>query len=228
MRKRFHFRKTLPLRAEFHCALYLPEGYRSKSRKRWPLLLFLHGSEERGTRLSRVSKHGPPRLVKEGRGFPFILVSPQCPSGRCWSSKRLMALLDEIERKLKVDPGRVYVTGVSMGGYGTWRLAARYPERFAAAAPICGGGDVIEVMLASRSKTAALRKLGVWAFHGARDPIVPVQESHRMVDAFRRAGCAHARLTVYPHAEHDSWTDTYNNPILYEWFLSHQRKPVSR
>jgi predicted peptidase len=110
-----------------------------------------------------------------------------------------------------------------MGGFGSWSLAAQHPERFAAVAPICGGGDVIDVLLTSRARAASIKTLGIWAFHGAKDPVVPLAESQRMVDAFKKAGCPEVEFTVYPEADHDSWTETYNNPKLFEWFLKHQR-----
>ena len=204
--------------------LYLPKDYSSKSRKRWPLILFLHGAGERGNDISKVAAHGPPRLAKQGKDFPFIIVSPQCPNGQRWDNDLLLALLDEVEGKYKVDTGRVYLTGLSMGGFGTWNLGLTHPERFAAIAPICGGGDPIVLLLADPKRVAATKSLGVWAFHGAKDPVVKPEESQRMVEALRKFGCKEVELTVYPEAQHDSWTETYNNPKLYEWFLAHQRK----
>jgi predicted peptidase len=115
------------------------------------------------------------------------------------------------------------LTGLSMGGYGAWSLGTMHPERFAALAPICGGGELISVLLSSRDKSQALNTIGIWAFHGAKDPVVPVEESRRMVDAVKRAGVKDVKLTVYPEAQHDSWTETYNNPELYRWLLEHQR-----
>lgn len=205
--------------------LYLPKDYDANGSRRWPLMLFLHGAGERGDDLARVAVHGPPKLVKQGRQFPFILVSPQCPAGERWDNDALLALLDDVAAKHKTDTNRVYLTGLSMGGYGAWSLAAAHPERFAAVAPICGGGSTIDVLLGSREKAraAALRTLPVWAFHGAKDPVVPLSESERMVSAFQRTGNANVKLMVYPEAQHDAWTETYNNPELYEWFLSHKR-----
>jgi predicted peptidase len=139
----------------------------------------------------------------------------------------LLGLLDEVTSKYAVDKTRVYLTGLSMGGYGTWNLGLAYPERFAAIAPICGGGEVIAVLLAQGERGAALKSLGVWAFHGAKDPVVPVEESERMISLLKRVGVKDLELTVYPDAEHDSWTQTYDNQELYDWFLRHQRKPTS-
>jgi predicted peptidase len=123
--------------------------------------------------------------------------------------------VDEMTEKYKVDPERIYLTGLSMGGYGTWSIGCSYPGRFAAIVPICGGGIPI--------RAGNLKSVPVWAFHGAKDPVVPLSQSQQMTDAVNRAGGS-AQLTVYPEAEHDSWTQTYNNPQLYDWLLSHRKK----
>jgi len=199
--------------------LYLPPNHSAD--KKWPLIIFLHGAGERGSDLAKVKVHGPAKLVEQGREFPFVIVSPQCPSGQWWSNKveTVMALIDEIVEKYNIDETRIYLTGLSMGGYGTWSIAATYPQRFAAIAPICGGGMPF--------LAPALKDTPVWAFHGAKDPVVPLAESERMVAAVQKAG-GNARLTVYPEAEHDSWTATYNGPQLYEWFLQHSRQPQQK
>jgi predicted peptidase len=137
--------------------LYLPKDYAEKDS--WPLMLFLHGAGERGDDLQRVKVHGPPKLIAAGKEFPFIVVSPQCPKDRSWETLELTALVDEIVEKYKVDPDRIYVTGLSMGGFGTWSLAACTPHRFAALVPICGGG---EPQAAKR-----IAHVPVWVFHGA-------------------------------------------------------------
>ena len=210
------FQKEITKKVSLKYLLYLPKGYGEKKDQKWPLILFLHGAGERGDDLNLVKKHGPPKLVDQGREFPFLVVSPQCPTSSWWPEQidALIALLDEVQSKYAIDADRVYVTGLSMGGFGTWSLATRYPERFAAIAPICGGGD--------RYLAGRLKNVPVWAFHGAKDPTVPVQASKDMVEALRKAG-GDVQLTIYPEAQHDSWTETYNNPKLYEWFLSHRR-----
>ena len=208
------------------CLVFLPEGYHADSAKRWPLMLFLHGSGERGTNVWKVAFHGPPKYVKTHPDFPFILVSPQCPSGKSWQTESLLSLLDDVTGKYRVDTNRVYLTGLSMGGYGVWSLGTAYPERFAAIAPICGGGETITVLLSVYDKLAALKALPVWAFHGAKDPVVSLEESERMVKALKAAGCKDVQLTVYPEVEHNSWEQTYNNPELYQWLLRHELKPV--
>ena len=192
---------------------YLPEGYDVK--KKFPLLLFLHGGGERGNNLEQATKHGPPKLIRQGKQFPFIVVSPQCPKGSRWSAEGLDAMLDDIIGKHAVDESRIYCTGLSMGGHGTWALGGLNPKRFAALVPICGSG--------SRSDARQIGKTPVWVFHGAKDRVVPLSESQRMVDALKRRG-GEPKFTIYPEAKHDSWTETYNNPKLYEWLLSHKRE----
>ena len=208
---------------EVNYLLFLPRDYDANGDKRWPLILFLHGAGERGSNVWKVAIHGPSKYFPTHPDFPFILLSPQCPEGQIWSNDTVLALLEEIVRNYKVDRSRVYLTGLSMGGYGTWSLGATHPEKFAAIAPICGGGDMISIHLSSRDKEAPLKSLPVWAFHGAKDPVVPLEESQRMVEAMKKVGAKEVKLTIYPEAQHDSWTQTYNNPELYEWFLAHHR-----
>jgi predicted peptidase len=195
--------------------LFLPEGY-SKEEKKLPLIRFLHGSGERGKNLKLVKINGPLKNVEQQKDLPFIVVSPQCPKGLWWShrAESLVALLDEVISLYEVDNNRIYLTGLSLGGFGTWHLACGYPERFAAIAPICGGG---ELYLAER-----LKNVPVWAFHGAKDKAVPLERSQEMVDKIEKIG-GNARLTVYPNTGHNAWTATYGNPELYKWFLSHKK-----
>ncbi|MEA5506339.1 prolyl oligopeptidase family serine peptidase [Halotia wernerae UHCC 0503] len=141
--------------------------------------------------------------------------SPQCPPGQYWSIRPLSILLDQAIASYPIDCDRVYLTGLSMGGFGTWRWAAAEPQSFAAIAPICGGDNPLTAK--------NLKNLPVWAFHGARDHVVPLRESENMVFALQACG-GNVKFTVYPKADHDSWTQTYNNPELYEWFLQHRRQ----
>jgi predicted peptidase len=223
-----HLRLKRLENVEINYLLFLPKGYDAKAQKLWPLMLFLHGAGERGTDVWKVATHGPPKNVTSRPDFPFIVVSPQCPEGRIWSNEQLLPLLEEIIRTHKVDKSRVYLTGLSMGGYGTWSLGLAYPELFAAIVPICGGGEFISAFLSSRDKADALRSLGIWAFHGAKDPVVPLAESERMVQLSKKLGVREAKLTVYPEAGHDAWTETYKNPELYEWLLEHKRAPTKK
>lgn len=193
-----------------------PEGH-------WPLIIFLHGAGERGDNLDRVTVHGPPKLAKAQPDFPFIVVSPQCPADQAWDIEALDTLLTHLLKTEPVDPHRVYLTGLSMGGYGTWAWISAHPDRFAAAVPICGGGDPIGVWLSGGARKAALARLPIWVFHGGKDDVVPLRESERMIDAYRRIGNS-PKLTVYPDAGHDSWSAAYADPQLFDW-LRQQRRP---
>ena len=197
--------------------LYLPSDYGKEQSKKYPMILFLHGAGERGSDVNLVKKHGPPKLLDGKTDLAvkdFIVVSPQCPANKWWQPHEVIALLDDVSQKYSVDADRVYLTGLSMGGFGTWETASRYPERFAAIAPICGGGDPRRVR--------SLKDTPTWVFHGDKDPTVPVQRGIEMVEALKQAG-NEAKFTRYPDAGHDSWTVTYNNPELYAWFLQHKR-----
>jgi predicted peptidase len=209
--------KQVPIKLDY--LVYLPPDYDSKDA--WPLVVFLHGAGERGDDLERVKVHGPPKLIEKGKDFPAIVVSPQCAPGRWWHAQllELTALIDEIEAKYKVDKDRIYLTGLSMGGFGTWALAAYTPDRFAAIMPICGGGE----MLAAR----ALAHVPTWVFHGAKDPIVPLNRSETMVQALEKLK-GNVKFTVYPDALHDSWTATYDNPEVWEWLFAQKRAAAAK
>ncbi len=199
---------------ELDYLLYLPDGYAQDTVKKWPLIIFLHGSGERGNDLEKVKMHGPPMLAAAGKKFPFIIASPQAKPDGGWEQSELYRFLQSLKKQYRVDPDRVYLTGLSMGGFGTWDLAMKHPEEFAAIAPICGGGDI---------ETAwRLRNMKVWVFHGAKDNVVPPRSSEMMVDAVKKYNPS-VRFTLYPEANHNSWTVTYNNDSLYQWFLDQKR-----
>jgi predicted peptidase len=198
--------------------LHVPAAYKDTGDKKWPVILFLHGSGERGngtTDLEKNKKHGPPKLV-EKQTKDFIVISPQCPKESRWEAKSLKGLLDEVMGKLKnADADRVYLTGLSMGGFGSWMLAAAYPDTFAAVVPICGGG--------SPATAGKIKDLPIWVFHGDKDTAVKIDMSQAMVDALKAAGAKNVQFTIYPGVGHDSWTQTYADPKLYEWMLKQTR-----
>ena len=199
--------------------LYLPKRYETATREKpLPLIIYLHGSSRRGRDLELVKANGLPPLLDKKDDFEFAVASPQALSNhswqRCWQPDDLVLLLDHLLATHHLDPNRVYLTGLSMGGYGTWATITKHPDRFAAAAPICGGGDP------TRAKD--IGSLPVWAFHGDEDRIVPIERSREMVSAITAAG-GNAKLTAYPGVGHDSYTRTYANPELYAWFLRHVR-----
>jgi predicted peptidase len=211
----FQQQKTI----KFDYLLSLPPDYNDKADQKWPLIFFLHGSGESGSDVNQVKKHGPPKIIentpRSSVATQFIVVSPQCPdAGRGWKPEDLILLLDDVQAKYRVDPDRVYLTGLSMGGFGTWDLATAYPDRFAAIAPMCGGGNP--------ARANRLRKLPIWIFHGGADPTVPVRLSEDMAEALKKLN-ADVTFTKYPGVGHDCWTQSYNNAELYRWFLSHKR-----
>ena len=208
------FEKTISKTVSSRFLRYLPEGYDADATKKWPLIVFLHGSGERGDDLEQVKANGPHKLFERDHRFPFIVVSPQAPADTSWDSDTINTLLDELTARLPVDPDRIYLTGLSLGGYGTWKIATDHPQRFAAIAPVCGGGE--------SDNACRLKDVPIWAFHGAKDSVVPLKEEQDMVDAVRTCG-GDVKFTVYPDADHDVWTQTYANPALYEWFLQHRR-----
>ena len=223
------FEKQITIKLDY--LLYLPDGYDKDQDKKWPLIVFLHGSGEsadaRGVNgnVNAVTKHGPPEFLAKGTDLPvknFIVVSPQCPSQRVgWQPETLNPFLDEIEAKYRVDKDHIYLTGLSMGGYGTWAWASRFPQRFAAIAPMSGGGE-------PRRAARALAHMPIWDFHGEADPVVPVSQSEEMVEAIQKAGNTEVKFTKYPGVGHDCWSQAYGNPELYEWFLQHKRGPRGR
>lgn len=215
--------KSAPEDINVRFLLFVPKDYQAEGQK-WPLMLFLHGRGECGDDLNKVKIHGPAKIVETKPDFPFVLISPQCPEPgqglkgvrAAWEPEQLIQLIDHVAGKLNVDKDRIYITGLSMGGYGTWRFAATYPERLAAAIPICGGGE-------PDKWAKALAKVPIWAFHGAKDDIVPLSQSQSMVDAIK-AEHGDVQLTIYPDANHNSWAATYDNPKVYDWLLEHKLK----
>jgi predicted peptidase len=198
--------------------MYLPQKYDGDKDKTWPLVLFLHGRGESNGPLSLVAKWGPPRFAQRGDDLPFILVSPQCPRDGRWSDetrqKQLDMLLKSLSKSHRVDQKRIYLTGLSMGGYGSWTLAANHPDRFAAVVPVCGGGDPMEA--------DKLKSLPIWVFHGDQDRAVPFSRSVEMVKAIQEAGSTDIRFTTMEHVGHNCWSSAYALPELYNWML-HQK-----
>lgn len=201
--------------------LWLPEGY--DAAQPWPLILFLHGSGERGSDVRKVLNHGLPRRLASDLSLPAIIVAPQCPADSDWTlhDDALLTLLDEIAAQYPVDLDRVYLTGLSMGGRETWRLACGNPQRFAAIVAICGRRPY---GLRSEEDAPLISHIPIWVFHGAQDPVVSIEESSRMVAALRRHG-ADVRYTVYADADHDSWTQAYAEDALYPWLFAQRREP---
>lgn len=195
--------------------LYLPE--RHEERDDWPLIVFLHGSGERGDDVSLVLKHGLPRLLEEGLKLPAVVLSPQCPEGQLWTRQlfAVKALVDRVATDYRVDKRRIVVTGLSLGGAGACELVSLYPATFAALAPICGPWT----RLFATDESA---RLPTWVFHGDADPVVPVEESHELIEALEAKG-GEPRLTIYPGVGHNSWDLAYGDPELRSWLVKQRR-----
>lgn len=208
-------------RVQLRYLLWLPVGYDDAAAQPWPLILFLHGSGERGDDVARVLEYGLPQRLAQGFALPAIVAAPQCPLQSDWTLQddALLALLDELCATYAVNQRRIYLTGLSMGGRGAWRLAASNPDRFAALVPICGRRpDGVR----SAETLRPLCNLPTWVFHGAQDQVVPVEEGDAMVAALRGCG-ADVRYTRYADVDHDAWTAAYAEPELYGWMFSQRR-----
>jgi predicted peptidase len=194
--------------------------HEKKAGEKYPVILFLHGSGETGTDGLKQSKQGIGNAIrKHEKTFPFLTVMPQSQKGG-WKAesgegKRAIAILDSVIKEYDGDPKRTYLTGLSMGGYGTWSLATAYPDRWAAIAPVCGGGDP--------SQAAKIAKIPCWDFHGDADTAVPVDKSRKMIAALKAAG-GDPKYTEYPGVGHNSWDKAYGTPELYPWLLEHSTK----
>jgi predicted peptidase len=210
--------------------LYRPKGHDSGAK--FPLLLFLHGAGERGDDNAAQLKHGIRQFLAQQDKNPCFIVAPQCPKNVWWSALRrgempqlqekptepmalTIELVDALRKELPLDETRLYVTGLSMGGYGTWDLLCRRPELFAAGVPVCGGGDP--------SKAALIAKVPQWIFHGDKDTAVPVDFSRAMAEALKKAG-GEPKYTEYPGVGHNSWDKAYGDPELYAWLFAQKRK----
>lgn len=194
--------------------LFVPAAYCADESQRWPLVLFLHGSGERGDDLELVKKHGPPKWLGERPDFPAVVISPQCPRERRWNAAELAKLVEDAANNLRIDRQRLYVTGLSMGASGTWSLLAERPDLFAAAIPICGRGNLTRI--------EAVAKTPVWVTVGAKDRAGLVTNNIDLVAALTATGGA-TGLTLYPDLAHDCWTTTYEDEAIWKWLFSQKR-----
>ncbi len=199
----------------FKYVKYLPEDY--DENKKYPLVFFLHGAGERGDDLDVASRHGYMKYVREeGKEYPFIFIAPQCPFEKYWGcyTESLIAFLDDICEELPIDKDRIYLTGLSMGGTGTWMLAMAAPEKFACIAPICGSGICWN--------GGIIKDIPVMMYHGDCDDVVPLSESITMLKAVNRCG-GNAELKICYRRGHDAWEDAYDGAELLDWMLSHKK-----
>lgn len=189
------------------------------AKKPWPMILFLHGAGERAEEIENLCDLGPMGYARRNPGVPFLVAMPHCDELTDWDPLMLMALIDELCGKYPIDEDRIYLTGFSMGGAGTWELAMDHPGRFAAIAPVCGRAIPLLV--------GRLWRKPVWIFHGEKDEVVPVDISRKMAEYLESMGNTNVRLTVYPDEGHHIWERVYNDPGLYKWCLEHRLKEES-
>lgn len=202
--------------------LYIPESYDPQAAEKWPLILFLHGSGERGDDPQKIKKYCLPRELEKQPNFPFLVLSPLCPANTRWLdiADSVMHLLDEIVKTYSVDPRRIDLSGFSMGGEGVWFLAVQHPDRFAAVAPISGPIPPLPDFL---EKLCALNNLPFWVFHGTADEFVPIENSRTLVQKLRDCG-GDVQFTVYESFRHGQTSDTtYADSKLFNWFLTKGR-----
>jgi len=204
----------------YNYLLYLPAEYEKNLSSTLPLIIYLHDGSSRGNDLEKVKEVGLPRVIEKGKDFAFIIVSPQCPNMRSWAADDwFLPFLEELKVKYRIDLGRIYLTGVGLGGEGVWALAIKYPETFAAIAP--GGG--LTGALNFPVQARKIRHIPAWVFHGAKDLVVPVAESETMVASLKSCG-GDVTFEVFPEVGHSPFTkEVYGQQFLYEWFLGRQQ-----
>lgn len=196
--------------------LYYPEEYETQPQKKFPILLFLHGGGESGDSLVAIKRNGPPKMIIEGKKFPFLILAPQNPyQKKWWNTRAVNQLLDSIVSTNRIDQSRIYLTGLSRGGGAAWEMAVQYPNKFAALAVVCG---MTPVPYASWIN----KKLPIWVFHGEEDKSIPISESETMVDRLKGMGYE-VKFTRYPGVGHNSWIQAYQTDALYEWFMNQQK-----
>ena len=228
---------------EYRFRVFAPKGWSEK--KKWPVILFLHGAGERGDdNVAQIRVGIGPAILRQEATFPFVVVLPQCPRNRWWTEPDMQALalkaLDQTVKEFKGDSKRTYLTGLSMGGYGSWAIVAKNPARFAALAIVCGGvrpppglslpKEAAAQMTATDPYGAVAAKIGktpVWVFHGDADPAVPVTESRKMVEALKAAG-ANVRYNEYEGVGHNSWDRAYAESEIFTWMLAQKLKAARR
>lgn len=213
------FKLQRDIKSTLSYLVYLPQSYNTNIKM--PLILSLHGSGERGKNIENVKKWGIHKILRSNDDFPFIVVSPQCPNGEIWEMQfnALKDLLDKIENDYNIDAERIYLTGYSLGGYGTWNFAILNPERFTAIVPISGGAI-------SPKKALCLKNLPIWVAHGDNDAAVDFEESKRIVDCLKKYN-SNIIFKVYEGRGHEVCTTAYEEPELFQWLLKQKKQKKS-
>jgi pimeloyl-ACP methyl ester carboxylesterase len=210
-----------PKDVHYHYLPYVPKDYNTDTIKKWPLIIYLHGGSDRGTDLKKLYASGIPDQIYRGREFPFIIVAPQCPEHIRWSTDNWFEnFYKDVTTKYRIDTNRVYLTGLSLGGSGTWYLAVKYPSKFAAIAPMSGFTSHIDFIDKNIDK---LINIPIWAFHGKVDNVVPFEETERIIKKLDGKN-KDLRFTIEPDVGHWIHWLVYPNQELYDWFLKYDRR----
>lgn len=207
------FKTEIVKKVELGFALHVPSDTKSKK----PLIVFLHGSGEKGTDVELVKVHGPFKYMKANVIDAYVL-APQCRENEFWDNESLYRLIQKVIKDNHIDTNRVYLTGLSLGGWGTWNLAFAHPEMFAAIAPICGFIDRLQM-----DEVCKIKDIPTRIFHGLLDDVVDPQS---VIDAYKELKKCNANVsfTIFDDANHDSWTRVYDNPEIYQWMLAQTKK----
>lgn len=211
------FAQMIPLstqvgKTEMNFYLYTPV----QDQDTFPMVVFLHGGGESGKEIEKVKTHGLPKLISEGRDFPFYVFAPQNPYEKgLWDDRVVDEMVGQLLDTLNIDPDRLYLVGLSRGGYGVWRMAINHPDKYAAMISICPAS--IPLLYTGR-----ISDLPIWLFHGEQDPVVPVEVSKEVYEKMLPQN-AQIKITLYPEAKHDSWTQTFENDEVYKWLLMQKR-----
>lgn len=197
--------------------LYYPDDYEINSEKEFPILLFLHGGGESGDSLVAIKRNGPPKMIVDGKQFPFLILAPQNPyQKKWWNTRAVNQLLDSIVSTNRIDKNRIYLTGLSRGGGAAWEMAVQYPDKFAAMAVVCGMTPVPYAAWINK-------QMPIWVFHGEEDKSIPISESENMVNRLLSMGYD-VQFTRYPEVGHNAWIQAYKTEALYDWFMQQERE----
>jgi len=205
-------------KVNYNYLLYLPKNY-STQNKKYPLVIYLHGGSQKGNDLNKLKTYGMPYLVDKGQNFKFIIVSPQCPDNKYWSTENWFdSLYAELIAKYRIDTNRIYVTGISMGGYGTYIVAMDFPEKFAAIVPLCGG-----INDSDTSRVCNLSKIPIWTFHGTADDKISITETERVANKLKKSN-GNIKFTRLKNEGHEIEYLYQNKPQIYKWLLRHRKQ----
>jgi hypothetical protein len=210
-----------PQTTRYHYLTYLPKSYDSDFAAKWPTIIFLHGGSSRGNDLIRVKANGIPDRIERGKDFPFIVIAPQCPIDKRWETDEWFdTLYSEITKRYRIDTSRIYLTGLSLGGSGTWYLAMKHPSTFAAIAPISGKTSHLQFIMDNACRLAGIP---IWMFHGTGDEIVDINETYQIAKKLDQCNVKYSLSILQGYTHWQTQWEVYGEDKIYSWFLECQR-----